>query len=148
MKKTIAVIIALVCMLSVFSAHAEDYTSMTLDELTEKRQELMDELTQINAVRGSLIRQQVNAGVTADETLGKIIDIFPDEELAIMIRDSCGKISIEQPVTQSDLDRVDMLTCVFNDIHDFTGIRYLRNLWYFHTDDHYDGVFPDVQEQH
>lgn len=143
MKKTIALIIALVCIVFVFSAQAEDYSSMTLDELTEKRQELMDELTRVNALRGGMIRQQANDGVVADEAIGKIIEIFPDEELAITIRNSCGKISIEQSVTQEDLDRVEMLTCIYNDIHDFTGIRYLRNLWYFHTNDHYDGVFPD-----
>lgn len=143
MKKTMVFVLTLIFAFSCFACHAQDLSSMTLEELTARRQELINELTQINSLRGSMIRQQVEEGIVPEEALGKIIDLFPDETLAIIIRDQCGKISIEQPVTQADLDRVEMLTCIYDDIHDFTGIRYLRNMWYFHTNEHYSGVFPE-----
>ena len=140
MKKVLITLFTIMLMMSF--ASAEDLSSLSLDQLNERQQKLLDELSQVNAAREAIL-QQTQTSVINDESLGRIIDLFPDEQLAIMIRTSCGKTSIEQPVTQKDLDEVEMLTCVFDEFHDFTGIRYLRNLWYFHTEDNYSGPFPE-----
>ncbi|MBR6861230.1 MAG: hypothetical protein IKM73_07915 [Acidaminococcaceae bacterium] len=143
MKKLLVSLMAVMLLLAFSASFAEDLTNHSLDDLTARRQELIDELTQVNALRGAMLRQQVEDGVMPEEALGKIIDLFPDEELAKIIRDKCGKFSIEQPVTQADLDNIEQLLGLYNDIHDFTGIRYLRNLTYFHANEHYDGAFPE-----
>ena len=133
----------IVVMLTSFAAFAEDLSALTLDQLTERRQQLLEELSQVNAAISAASLQQPESTPAPDGTLGRIIDLFPDENLAIMVRTNCGKASIEQTVTQEDLDKVDMLTCIWEKYHDFTGIRYLGNLWYFHTEDNYDGPFPE-----
>lgn len=143
MKKAFVLFIALLCAFTVMIAAAEDLSALTLEELTARRQQLIDELTQVNALRGSMIRQQVEEGVMPDDALGKIIDLFPDEELAKIIRDKCGKFSVEQTVTQDDLNKVEMLNCLYADVRNLAGIRYLANLKYFYIDAPYDGTFPE-----
>lgn len=141
MKKLLALVLVLICLLAV--ASAEDLSALSLEELTAKRQALIEELTQVNAVRGNLIRQQVEEGTGTDESLGRIIDLFPDENLAIVIREGCAKFSIEQTVTQADLDKITIISERLSDIHDLTGIGLLRNLEYIGLDDNYDGPFPE-----
>lgn len=141
MKKLLALVLVLICLLAV--ASAEDLSALSLDELTAKRQALIEELTQVNAVRGNLIRQQMEEGVETDESLGRIIDLFPDENFAIVIRESCAKFSIEQTVTQADLDKIKIVQERITKIHDLTGIGLLRNMRLLSLDSNYDGPFPE-----
>lgn len=141
MKKLLAMLVALLCILAV--ASAEDLSTLSLEELTAKRQALIEELTQVNAVRGNLIRQQELSSSADDEVLGKIADLFPDEEFAKVIRDECAKFSIEQTVTQADLDKVTRPNLYSPDIHSFAGIGLLRNLKAFDVGMSYDGPFPE-----
>lgn len=141
MKKLLALLVALLCVLAV--ASAEDLSTLSLEELTAKRQALIEELTQVNAVRGNLIRQQVQDGMGSDEALGRIIDLFPDEALAMVIRTECAKFSIEQTVTQAELDKITNPTFVFSEIASFEGINHLHNLRQFTMGSLYDGPFPE-----
>lgn len=73
------------------------------------------------------------SGFVSDElTLGKIKELFPDKALAKFVRDALGKISIEQTVTQAELDTITWLSISsdkdYGDFSDLTGIGYLRNL--------------------
>ena len=142
MKKTMAVMLVISLVSICILCAAEDLSAMSIDELTVRRQELIDELTQVNSLRGSMIRQQVEEGVVPEVALGKIVDLFPDEEFAKIVRDECGKFSIEQPVTQADLDRVKYPSLYSAEIHDLTGIGLLRNLKSIDVGSHYDGPFP------
>ena len=143
MKKTVTFVLSILFVVFCSLCYAEDLTSMTLDELTVRRQELIEELTQVNVLRGSMIRQQAENNIVTDDLLGKIIDLFPDEELAKIIRDKCGKFSVEQTVAQEDLNKIEMLNCLYADVRDLTGVRYLSNLKYFYIDTPYDGAFPE-----
>ncbi len=143
MKKAFVLFIALLCAFTVMIAAAEDLSALTLEELTARRQQLIDELTQVNALRGSMIRQQELDGETSEESLGKIIDLFPDEQLAVIVRDKCAKFSIEQPVTASDLEKVTSLDLYWlNDVN-LDGIELLTNLQYLQLSYRYKGDFPE-----
>lgn len=149
MKRTMAIIVSIL-LLSVVLAEAaiadtvgKDYASMTIEELTEERNRLLLELTKINTARGNLMKTQSPTG-----SLGKIKDLFPDENFAIAVRDACGKFSIEQEVTQEDLDRVWIMNSSFvtGPIGDLTGISLLRKCnWY---EFRYTGThFPEEMKQ-
>jgi Leucine-rich repeat (LRR) protein len=163
MKKMLAVVLAIVMFCSLAFADS-------LEELTQRRQELFDELDEINETRGRLIREA--ATTPSDETLGRIIDLFPDEELAKLVRDACGKYSIEETVTVADLQSVESLSLsvldirqesfsiqsdviylsdlllsqqvsvyqAHDDIHDLTGIGYLANLRTLDLTGKFDGT--------
>lgn len=65
--------------------------------------------------------------------LGRIRDIFPDEVLATIIRDNCGRFSIDQYVTQDDLESIKFLNIDnkwegYGKVYSLTGIGYLKNL--------------------
>lgn len=143
MKKLIALFLCLALCFSAQAVIAEDLSSLTLEELTEKRRQLLEELSQVNAVRGAMLKQQADEGTSSDEALGKIINLFPDEAFAKIIRDECAKFSIEQTVTQADLDRITDPTLSFSEIHSFEGIGLLRNLRLFRMGSKYDGAFPE-----
>lgn len=143
MKKLLSVLLIMTLAAVMIPAMADDLSSMSLEELTQKRQQLIDELAQVNALRGSMIRQQAEDGVVPEGALGKIIDLFPDEEFAKIIRDECAKFSVEQPVTQAELDRITKPTLTFSHIHSFEGIGLLRNLRLFRMGSYYDGPFPE-----
>ena len=144
MKKMMVFVLTFIFAFSCFVCHAEDLSFMTLEELTVRRQELINELTQINSLRGSMIRQQAEEGIVSEEALGKIIDLFPDEELAKIIRDKCAKFSIEQSVSKRDLEKIKIIQVYGVKIHDLTGIGYLTNLTHLNLVDYFDGiVLPD-----
>lgn len=137
----------IVVMLTSFAAFAEDLSALTLDQLTERRQQLLEELSQVNAAISAASLQQPAATPATDGTLGRIIDLFPDEAFAKIIRDECAKFSIDHTVTQADLDQITRLTIYDEEIKDFTGIRYLRNLKSFTTGQIYQGPIPaELQE--
>lgn len=130
MKKSIIVILALL-ILYTCSAMAEttDYSMLTDEELAALRDAKLAELTTISTEIG---RRNHSAATAADnESLGKFKDLFPDEVLAMIIRDKCAKFSIEQTVTQAELDKITslrILSTAYGRLSDLTGIGHLRNL--------------------
>ena len=133
MKKCFAVLLMLVLCLTAALAET-DYAAMTDEELRALRTDALTELTAIQTELGRRLKAETYAGVSDSEALGKIKDLFPDEALAMFVRDKCGKFSIEQTVTQAELDEILYIQC-FNNEHgsfqDLTGIGYLRNLRMF-----------------
>lgn len=104
------------------------WSKYTTDELQVMLKEISEEIgRRIMKKNNSTAEKSADSG---DKSLGRIIDIFPDEVLAKTVRDSCGKISIEQNVTQNDLDKITYISIAGsnNDIYDLTGIGYLRNV--------------------
>lgn len=129
MKKWIAFLLAMMMVLSASLVLAEDYSAMSNEELEAILNQSQSECTEILSEIGRRIREQETA--PKEGSLGKIKDIFPDEVVACYIRDELNKFSIEQPVTQEELDTITVFG-VSNDfgdaIYDLTGIGYLRNL--------------------
>lgn len=118
MSKTAKAILLVV--LLVFSFHyavAEDLTAMTDEELLDLRLKINLEL----AARYE--PPVLQDGMT-------LAEIFPDKNFAIFIRDKIGAISINDQVTQSDLDRVTdvQLTSDDNTVSSLEGIQYLTNM--------------------
>lgn len=102
-------------------------SAMTNEELLALRREETAYLQKINTELGS----RVKAGQALDggASLGKISDLFPDPNLAKVIRDGASKFSVSQPVSQADLDKITYLGLWdVGDVTDLTGIGYLRNL--------------------
>ena len=60
-------------------------------------------------------------------------ELFPDKEFAKLIRDKLGKKSIDQTITQAELDGINSIY-INTEIHSLTSISYLRNLTYFRID--------------
>lgn len=135
MKKFICILLALWFML--FCALAEDYSAMNTEALEEKRRELYSEITKINMILGQRIKEE--STVNSDEALGKIIDLFPDEALAKLVRDEVAKFSIEQTVTEKDLEKVETIWGTDEHINDLTGIGLLKNLKKLSLFGKYDG---------
>ena len=62
-------------------------------------------------------------------SLGKICDLFPDESMALTVRDACGKFSINQEVTAEELSSIKKLEpSAGQKIKNLTGIGYLTGL--------------------
>ena len=135
MKKLVFFAMSLVLILTVYYCYAEGYSAYSVEELKSLQAEKAADLTDINTAIGTAIKaQQLAEAENADgstESLGSISSIFPDEALAMLIRDELNKFSISQPVTQAELDTMKKLNCGgFGDYQpaDLTGIGYLRNL--------------------
>lgn len=113
-------IIMLVLALFVSSACAD-----SLDALIAERDRLAAELAAVTAQISEARKTESPKG-----SLGKIKDLFPCEEIAIQVRTQCGKFSIEQEVTQDDLDKVTSLKASYSkNITSLDGIEYLRKLF-------------------
>lgn len=126
MKKTIVIlsILIVICATSL-STYAENWSTYSTEDLQKIRDEINSEI-------GSRIKAEELA--PNSEALGRIKDIFPDEALAMVVRDSVAKFSIEQTVTQAELDEVkyiQLFSCEHGNFSDLTGIGYLRNLKQF-----------------
>ena len=144
MKKIIVLLAALLIVASVSVAFAEEYSGLSIDELKLIRNEKIADLNAVNTVLGQKLRtaeladtnnEEATVSTTDELPLGKIKDLFPDKALAKYVRDKVGKISIEQSVTQAELDKIDsfriMQKTEYGDISDLTGIGLLRNLEQF-----------------
>lgn len=115
-KSVISILLVVALLLSVHYAAAEDLTGKTIEELYQMRKVINDEIAsrraEINLQEGTPIK-----------------DIFPDTDLAKLVRDKTGKISIKDKVTQEDLDSVTGIYATRNeDVKSLAGIEYLRNL--------------------
>lgn len=118
MRKHVIAILILVSMLfSIHYALADNLSEMTSDELLALRLQINNEL----AARYK--PPVLEDGMT-------LIDIFPDKQFAIYIRDKIGTFSINDQVTQDDLDRVTDLWINSESfgITSLEGIQYLHNL--------------------
>ena len=144
--KRIALLITLLLMItsSAFSEkpNGKDYSAMSLDELNIIRNELINELTLVDNAR----QTKIDSTYTYGNVLGTIKELFPDENFAIGVKNSCGKTSVNDEVTQDDLDKIyAMATLVPGRINDLTGISLLRNCSYF--DFVYEGTtLPDEMQ--
>ncbi len=102
-----------------FSAHAQDWTTYTTEEL---QQMLTGIATEIGARNESAAYEGLDSAAT-------IAELFPDEVLAMAVRDALDKLSIKQPVTQEELDSITSLTPTANGkLSSLEGISHLRNL--------------------
>lgn len=108
-------------------AYAEEYANMSLDELETFRDTLVDELALVNAAIASKKNESIVQADVVNEA--KIKDLFPDEDFALYIRDELGKMSINDVVTQDELDSITRVHATYDgNIVDLTGISHLRNL--------------------
>ncbi|MBR5231740.1 MAG: hypothetical protein IKW00_05775 [Clostridia bacterium] len=132
MKTIVALITALLLIVSTSFAFAEEYETLSIDELKQIRDEMIVKLNAVNTALGQKIRTNELTDSTHDGSLGKIKDLFPDIAFAKFIREKTGKISIEQTVTQAELDEISSFSIMYKtdygSIADLTGIGYLRNL--------------------
>ena len=112
-----------------------DWSVFTLDELKMMQTAISEEIS--HRILQEYMSTQAPSSEPAEEnknqSLGRIIDLFPDESLAKIIRDNCGKLTIQSELTQEELDRITSLTIdglsgEKTKIHDLTGIGYLHNL--------------------
>ena len=132
MKQIVALVTALLVLLNSSLAFSEDYENLSVEELRQIRDEMIVDLNAVNTALGQKIRSNALTASSQDESLGKIKDLFPDVSFAKVIREKTGKISIEQTVTQAELDQIRTIRIQFKTdygaIADLTGIGYLRNL--------------------
>ena len=127
MKKILMLLAALLLMMTVAAAES-DLADLSAEELLTLRDAELARLTEINTQLGMLEKETKLKGT--EESLGTIKDLFPDPVVAKWVRDQVGKLSINQPVTQAELDKVKSFR-IFSDYGtpaDLTGIGYLRNL--------------------
>ena len=127
-KISLSLVVVMIC-IAIFS-FAESTKSK--EELLDRRSELIAELTEINTALGQMVKAEELSGINTnpEDNLGSISSLFPDENLAMYVRDKLKKFSISQPVTQAELDTITSISVGgFGDYHpsDLTGIRYLRN---------------------
>lgn len=121
------VVAILILTLIITTAIAEDYSSMTIEELQEVRDEKIKELSVINSLIATMHSNQIDSAEDIDSV--SIGDLFPDKTFAEYIRDTLGKTSIHDAVTQDDLDTITKVRISYNgDVSDLTGISHLRNL--------------------
>ncbi len=106
------------------------YEDMSIEELESFRNELFSKLTEVNTV----IATKLNGGIDqhpSDSAINEytIASIFPDEQLALDIRDDLGKFSINDTVTPEELDSITKLSHQYDGrINSLEGISYLKNL--------------------
>lgn len=120
----------------------------TLEELETRRDALLQELTEVNAAIGKIMEEE-RQNSNPDELIGRIIDLFPDETFACIIRDKCGKISIRQGVTQAELDNVSTIVDHgplyhgYGTIENIAGVGYLTNLDWLELEYNEISALPD-----
>ena len=125
MKRLLSALLILVVLLSsVYYAAAEDLSAMSEDDLLALRLAINNELA-----------ARYEPPVLEDGMILK--DIFPDKNLAIYIRDEIGAFSINDSVTQEDLNRVKdiQISGKKNSISSLEGIQYLTNMTFINIYD-------------
>ena len=129
MKRLLILILAFTMLSGAALAEQADYASMGTDELVSVREGLLETLGTVNAELGRRARDEATA-VTDGDSLGKIRELFPDEVIACYVRDRLNKFSIEQTVTQAELDTITILGPKrdYGSVYDLTGVSHLRHL--------------------
>ena len=124
MKRILAVILALIVWLCIVaSSYAID--SIDLKRLSiEELQRLQQNIAEIIVLKREEERSEPNITIEG-RTLR---EIFPDVELAKIVRDEIPKVSIDDIVTQIELDRVTSIVSHSSNIASLDGIGNLRKL--------------------
>ena len=118
----IILLLAVVLLASTAQAYTDtDLANMSTDELLALRAEINNEI----AARYE--PPVIEEGKT-------LIEIFPDEYLAKLIRDEIGLFSTKDQVSQDKLDKITKIWILNSDkgIKTIEGIQYLRNLEYLY----------------
>ena len=137
MKKKVSILIFLITIIFSVIAIGE-----SIDGLIEERDKL---LTQLSAINEKIAIAKKST--SPEGSLGKICDLFPDEGMALTVRDSCGKFSIQQEVTAEDLKSVKSLEPAYDvKIKDLSGIGYLTELTSIRLD-WYRGEFEELPDE-
>lgn len=120
MKKIAVFILALLVCLSSSALADWNVQNLTEEELLDYRRAITEELA-------SRHRAELEESEEA-----RLIDIIPDEGLASLVRDSLGLLSVNDPVTQEQLDEVTRINNAKKEpaISSLEGISRLRNLEY------------------
>ena len=120
MKKAIICILALIVCLTSSALADWNVQDLTDEELLDYRRAITEELA-------SRHRAELESSEEA-----RLIDIIPDEGLASLVRDSLGLFSVNDPVTQDQLDEVTRINNPNKEptISSLQGIERLRNLEY------------------
>lgn len=119
MKKLLAIFLTTFVLFSGLSLAEGDLSKYSEDELLSQRQAINDELAKRNKEKLANVEGKT------------LIEMFPDKNLAIIVRDATGLISIEHVPTQEQLDTVTLIPTGHEPIADLTGIGTLRKLKYF-----------------
>lgn len=121
MSKGIIAILTVFALLTLPALAELDVSAMTDDELRDCR---------------LAINEEIAARIALDmpEGEGRIIDLFPDPVLANLVRGEIGAFTVEDIVTQDDLDSVEeVMVLSHNDgLESLEGIQYLHNLEVLH----------------
>ncbi len=132
MRRLLVTLMTIILILFSFTAQGEDYSTYSQQALLKKRNELFQELSRVNTAYGTLVKTE-ELSSPSEDSLGSIISLFPDEQFAMLVRDKCGKFSINQPVSQADLDTITEIWLAPDyKPTDLTGIGYLRNVTRLH----------------
>ena len=117
MKKLLAALVLCIMLFPVNAFVETDITALSTEALHALRQEINDELG----------RRAYPLQITEAMT---IIEVFPDKVLAKSIRDKIGAFSINDTVTQEQLDSIKEVKFLsMNDgLSSLEGIQYLSNL--------------------
>ena len=120
MKRLCAFLLALIVCLSSSALADWNVQNLTDEELLDYRRAITEELA-------SRHRAELESSEEA-----RLIDIIPDEGFASLVRDSLGLFSVNDPVTQDQLDEVTRINNPNNEptISSLQGIERLRNLEY------------------
>lgn len=122
MKKLLLFVLT-ICMICTVACAEIDISDMTLEELLALRSEVSSRIVEL---------YQKQEPEIPEGSIGTIAELFPDEPFAMAVRDALGKLSINQPVTQDDLDKVTKIQVgsskSFGEIKSIDGVGYLRNL--------------------
>ena len=120
MKKPIFFILALIACLSSSALADWNVQELTDEQLLDYRRAITEELA-------SRHKAELDA---SEET--RLIDIIPDVGFASLVRDSLGLFSVNDPVTQDQLDEVKRINNANKEpeISSLAGIGHLRNLEY------------------
>lgn len=120
MKRTIAIILALLLIGCAVYAEPIDFDAYSLDELREMQR-------QINA---AMTRKQAEELQQTEPVEGVALrDLFEDKALARLVRDELNVFSVDDAVTQAQLDAVTELRIPGGTmLSSIAGISHLRNL--------------------
>ena len=107
---------------------AEEYKetkpSYNIDLMTEDELRLLQKDVSTALTKKASAKAEVNM-IDGVKTLR---ELFPDIELAKIVRDAIPKVSVDDAVTQEELDSVSSISFSHNQVADLTGISHLRKL--------------------
>ena len=117
MKRVLASILLLLLLLSSSALADWNVQNLSDDELLDYRRAINEEI--INRKKTSTVEGEM-----------KISDLFPDPVIANAVRGEIGAITIDDTVTQDELDSITRIRINHHDagVTSIDGVHYLRNL--------------------